>query len=119
MIRNGSRVVRHCETKESAITILEGIVQKRLPMLLHLQLQMNVEGKGLEETDAGIKLNEELFEIERKHKEESPNVRRRQAGCVARKDKEDALQIDCRKPARLPTKGRQASKSKESSSKST
>ena len=93
MIRNGSRVVRHSGTKESAIGILEGIIQKRLPMLLNLQLQMNVQGKGLEETDAGIKLNEELFEIERKHKAEVHMLEEEKQDALRRKDKESALQI--------------------------
>jgi predicted nucleic acid-binding Zn-ribbon protein len=70
MEKGGSRVMRHLRTKESAMTILGVIIQHRHPMLLKIQDEMINEGRGLEDTGAGIKVNEDLIEADRKHKAE-------------------------------------------------
>jgi hypothetical protein len=93
MVRSGSGVLRHQGTERSALSILEEIIRRRHPMLLNLQQQMSVEGKGLEETDAGIKLNEELYEVEKKHKEELKTLEGEKQEALREKDEETARQI--------------------------
>ena len=70
MEKGGSRVMRHLRTKESAMAILGVIIHHRYPMLLKIQDEMINQGRGLEDTGAGIKVNEDLIEADRKHKAE-------------------------------------------------
>lgn len=70
MEKGGSRVMRHLRTKESAMAILGVIIQHGHPMLLKIQDEMINEGRGLEDTGAGIKVNEDLIEADRKYKAE-------------------------------------------------
>jgi hypothetical protein len=75
MEKGGSRVMRHLRTKESAMTILSVILESRHPMLLKIQDEMINEGLGLEDTGAGIKVNQDLIEADRKHKAELAALR--------------------------------------------
>jgi hypothetical protein len=75
MEKGGSRVMRHLRTKESAMTILGVIIERRQPMLLKIQDEMINEGRGLDDTGAGIKVNEDLIEADRKHKAELAALR--------------------------------------------
>ncbi|KAK0510090.1 hypothetical protein JMJ35_007484 [Cladonia borealis] len=70
MEKGGSRVMRHLRSKESAMAILGVIIQHGHPMLLKIQDEMINEGRGLEDTGAGIKVNEDLIEADRKYKAE-------------------------------------------------
>lgn len=70
MEQGGSLVMRHLRTKESGMAILDQIIRKRHPMLLMIQDEMIRQGRGLEDTGAGINVNEELIEADRKHKKE-------------------------------------------------
>ena len=70
MEKGGSRVMRHLRTKESAMAILEVIIRDGKTMVLEIQHEMINEGRGLADTGAGIKVNEDLIEADRKHKAE-------------------------------------------------
>ena len=68
--------MRHHRTRESALAILKAIIKRRHPMILKIQDEMVNEKKGLEYTGAGIKVNEDLIEADRKHKEELEALRK-------------------------------------------
>lgn len=70
MEKGGSRVMRHLRTKESAMDILEVIIRHGKTMVLDIQHEMINEGRGLADTGAGIKVNEDLIEADRKYKAE-------------------------------------------------
>ena len=56
--------------RKSAIAILSVIIQNRHPMLLKIQDEMVNEGRGLDDTDAGMKVNQDLIEADRKYRAE-------------------------------------------------
>lgn len=70
MEKGGSIVKRHLRTKESALSILEVILKSQYHLVLTIQDEMVNQKKGLEDTGAGIKVNEDLIEADRKHRKE-------------------------------------------------
>ncbi|KAF3927931.1 hypothetical protein ABW20_dc0107703 [Dactylellina cionopaga] len=75
MEKGGSLVMRHQRTRESALAIIEVIIRKRRRMTLKIQDEMVNESKELEDTGAGMKVNEDLIEAERQHKMEITALR--------------------------------------------
>ncbi|CEL03342.1 hypothetical protein ASPCAL04498 [Aspergillus calidoustus] len=65
MISKGSRTFRHDNTRESAITLVKGFLQVAKPtVVLSLQEEMVDGHKTLEQTSAGVQLNE-ILAVER------------------------------------------------------
>ncbi|KAJ0425450.1 WD40-repeat-containing domain protein [Aspergillus carlsbadensis] len=65
MIDKGSRTFRHNNTRQSAITLVQGFFQVAEPtVVLSLQEEMVDDHKSLEQTSAGVQLNE-IIAIER------------------------------------------------------
>lgn len=60
MISQGSVVLRHDDTPESAMKIIDFILNQRRTTVLSLQRQMSEEGMELEETDAGREYRRDL-----------------------------------------------------------
>ena len=60
MISQGSVVLRHDDTQESAMKIIDFILNQGRTTVLSLQRQMNEEGMDLEETDAGREYRRDL-----------------------------------------------------------
>lgn len=60
MISQGSVVFRHDDTQESAMKIIDFILNQGRTTVLSLQRQMNEEGMDLEETDAGREYRRDL-----------------------------------------------------------
>jgi hypothetical protein len=58
---HGSRVLRHEDTRVSALNIVGYILDQRSRTVLEIQRQMVDEGKTLDETSAGQELNRELL----------------------------------------------------------
>jgi len=92
MEQGGSLVMRHQRTKESAHVILREILKRKHPMLLRIQDEMVNQGIHLENTGAGMKVNEDLIEVERQHKKELAELK---------KDMQDADAASKREIAKL------------------
>jgi hypothetical protein len=88
MEKGGSLVMRHQRTRESALAILEVIIRRKHQMVLKMQDEMVNQRKGLEDTGAGIKVNEDLIAADRKHKQELANLREemKEADAASRKE---------------------------------
>jgi hypothetical protein len=70
MMRNGSQVRRHYNTRESALELLSYFVtsgSKTSDMVLDIQAQMVDQGKSLDETAAGMELQAELIRERKKN----------------------------------------------------
>ena len=68
--------MRHQRTKDSAHVILGEILKRKHPMLLRIQDEMVNHGIHLEDTGAGMKVNEDLIEVERQHKKELAELKK-------------------------------------------
>jgi hypothetical protein len=80
MTDNGSHVIRHTNSRNSAMNIIQFILRQERVTVLAIQKQMAVEGKTLEETAAGIELEGEIRKqrelFEKRLKESEQDMRR-------------------------------------------
>ncbi|KAF2746413.1 hypothetical protein M011DRAFT_459199 [Sporormia fimetaria CBS 119925] len=75
MLDNGSRMFRHVNTRESALRIINHLLSVRGDVVLDIQRQMIVEGRSLDQTSAGQKLQSELVEQRKRYEAELRDVR--------------------------------------------
>lgn len=70
MVEAGSVVVKHDDTRQSALRIVDQIMSRKKQVSLKIQQQLVTEGKTVEQTNAGqelkSKVNEELAMVERR-----------------------------------------------------
>jgi hypothetical protein len=74
MIKRKSHVKRFMNDRESALDIIRILVEKH-KMIPKLQHEMNVEGKNLDQTNAGKAVNKRLIEQKEKHELEKEDLR--------------------------------------------
>ena len=77
MIEAKSRVMRHDNTKESALKIVDHVIAQRRRITLQIQTQLVKEGRTVEDTDAGRELKSKVLEEKKKAQE---RLRRAQEG---------------------------------------
>jgi hypothetical protein len=67
MLDRGSEMVRHDGTKDSALSIVSSLVQKKSKVILDIQVQLVEEKKTLDETSAGQYLQKESLEARKRY----------------------------------------------------
>jgi hypothetical protein len=70
MLEEGSQMFQHMDTAESAYAIVRHIGENNNPMTVDIQREMIDEGRVLNDTTAGIAVNEELAAVIKKHEKE-------------------------------------------------
>jgi hypothetical protein len=73
MIKRKSHVKRFMNDRQSALDIIRVLVEKH-KMVPKLQHEMNVEGKDLDQTNAGKAVNKRLIEQKEKHEQEKKDL---------------------------------------------
>ena len=73
MLKRGSEMVRFEDTKDSALSIVQKLVDKR-PIVLQIQHELVDEAKDLIDTTAGATVNEEIKKLEERYKRDIAEV---------------------------------------------
>lgn len=92
MIEKGSKVLRHQNTRGSAMAILETFLEDQECITMKIQSEMT-DGKGLEQTEAGQQLNADIIKmLEKRHKEKRDHEQQMQEA-LRMKDEEIAAHL--------------------------
>ncbi|CAN9088881.1 unnamed protein product [Alternaria alternata] len=95
MYRKGSHILRHVSDtdRSSAMTILAELIRGDRKVTLDIQREMS-EGLGLEQTSAGKRLNADIIEMRKKHREDLKALEQSMKRAMAEKDKEQTQQLE-------------------------
>ncbi len=93
MIERGSKVVKHDGTRESAVRIVESIVERKLKVILDIQRQMVDEDRDLDDTDAAQALQSELLAERKKFEERLGDLKQDMEFAIKEKDEKWQKQI--------------------------
>jgi len=85
MVDNGSSVVRHANTPESALSIVRQITRLRGPVVLELQDQLVNKGIPLADTGAGKQLSNEILAVQAAVRKEMESLMREMETANGRK----------------------------------
>jgi hypothetical protein len=85
MIKRKSHVKRFMNDRDSALDIIRILVEKH-KMIPKLQHEMNVEGKNLDQTNAGKAVNKRLIEQKEKHELEKEDLRKQMEKALQEND---------------------------------
>ncbi|WPH02106.1 P-loop containing nucleoside triphosphate hydrolase protein [Acrodontium crateriforme] len=75
MVRRGANLARFEDTKESALSIIDLMINQK-PIVLQIQSELVDDGKNLIETTAGYTLNQEIISLKSKYAEELAQVQK-------------------------------------------
>lgn len=89
LVHSGARVKRHDNSRESAMALLEELVQNK-KMAMSIQKEMVTEGKTLDQTQAGIELEFELQKQKEKSKHELAELQETMRQAMAASDHESS-----------------------------
>lgn len=85
MIQRKSRVKRFMNDRQSALEIV-GILVEKNKMVPKLQHEMNVEGKNLDQTNAGKAVNKRLIEQKEIHEQEKKDLKKQMEKALEEND---------------------------------
>jgi hypothetical protein len=85
MIKRKSHVKRFMNDRDSALDIIRILVEKH-KMIPKLQHEMNVEGKNLDQTNAGKAVNKRLIEQKERHELEKEDLRKQMEKALQEND---------------------------------
>ncbi|KAI0696931.1 P-loop containing nucleoside triphosphate hydrolase protein [Cytidiella melzeri] len=88
----GGQMLRHDNTVQSAQDIVSHFV-KRNPMPLRIQRELIDEKKDIADTEAGVVLQGELADMQKKHREEIDAIRRDMEKALADKDEQTSKEL--------------------------
>ncbi|KAI1680562.1 Outer membrane protein [Pyrenophora tritici-repentis] len=96
MLKKGSRIMRHTDENDrsSALAILNAVVRNRKEITLRIQQEMSTEGLGLEETEAGQQLNEDITKERERHRRDIEELQQEKEEALAVANQEAAEQIN-------------------------
>ena len=89
MHKQGSKILRHSNDRQSAMAILDALLQDRKSITLTIQREMK-DGKGLEETEAGQQLNADIIKMREIHRKEMQAHEQDLKEALRMKDEESA-----------------------------
>lgn len=81
MIASGSRPRRHHNTRQSALSLIQEIIDCNGPRLLKIQKEM-ADGRSLIDTEAGKSINEEIIMLQKQHQGELARVKEEMQAAV-------------------------------------
>jgi chromosome segregation ATPase len=87
MIKRGSDIKKFQDTRESALEIIFGLVDRK-PTILKIQKELVDENRNLVDTSAGHVVNEEIKRLEEKYRAELLELAQQMEEAKARQDKE-------------------------------
>jgi myosin heavy subunit len=93
MWKNGSTVIRHNNSRQSAMAIIDAVIRARKRVTLVIQREMVKEGRDLDETSAGRQLNEDINKERQKHKREMKELQEEMQRAMQEQNQEAAQQI--------------------------
>jgi hypothetical protein len=86
MIKNGSRVQRFMNDRPSALKIIGTLVDQHRKFVPKLQHEMSVEGKDLDQTNAGKAVNAKIIEQKEKHEQEKKDMEKQMEKALREND---------------------------------
>ena len=93
MARNGSQVRKHMNTRGSAMSILRTLIKYKQEIVLDIQKEFK-DGVQLDDTGAGRQLNEEINQLQEKHRKELAQLEDEKQDALRRGFAEAAEQIE-------------------------
>ena len=87
LLKHGSKMARFEDTRDSALKIIESIVDNN-PLVLKIQRELVDEDKDLIETGAGATVNEEIKKLEERYKKQLDDMQQDMAEALKSKDQE-------------------------------
>ena len=93
MIDNGSKVIQHDGSQQSAKSVVKYLAEKSKPIVLDIQRQMVEEQKTLDQTGAGLEIGGELLRQRQRYEEEIKLAQQDIKDAIKQKDEESAAQI--------------------------
>jgi hypothetical protein len=85
MIQRGSHVARFEDTRESALQLIMGLIDKQ-PTVLQIQAELVDQKKDLVDTAAGNTVNEEIMRLQKKYQEELSQIQKEMDEALAARD---------------------------------
>jgi hypothetical protein len=93
MVKQGSRVARHSNSRDSAMSIIDSIVKRQRTIVLEIQDEMVNRRLRLDETEAGKFMSRQLLDQRNKLQQEIRNLQDEMQEYVATKDDDEARNI--------------------------
>lgn len=93
VLEKGARMVRHNDTHESAIKIIQQIIRNP-PSTLQIQKELVEERKDISQTAAAVELDRELAALAQKHMKDLKDIKHDMETALATKDEEMKQELE-------------------------
>ncbi|KAJ4186526.1 hypothetical protein NW755_007822 [Fusarium falciforme] len=93
LLDKGATMMRHTGDRDSALALIDALIDKS-PVVLDIQHELVDEGKDLIDTAAGIELNKELLDLQRRYESDLRGVREEMETAIRANDQRNQSELN-------------------------